>query len=327
MKIKKVFITGGAGYIGSVTAEELLKKGIEVVIYDNLSTGHKDAIPKEASFIKGDLEDYDLIRKSLKNEKPQAVIHFAGNALVGESMEKPEKYFKNNVGNGINLLNAMVEADIKKIIFSSTCAIFGIPKTLPIKEDAPKNPTNPYGESKLIFEQILKWYNKIHRLNFISLRYFNAAGASLNYGEDHNPETHLIPIVLDVALGKREYIEIFGNDYDTFDGTCIRDYIHIIDLANAHILALESDIESDFFNMGNGKGYSVLEIIEAVKKVTGKEIKTIFGKRREGDPPALIGSSEKIKKVLKWSPIYHDIESIVKSAWEWKLKFPDGYFL
>src|ERR1700726_4827544 len=249
----KILVVGGAGYIGSICAELLLDEGHRVSIFDNLSEGHRAAIDSRASFTEGDLQDRQLIEKMLSEQKPDAVMHFAANALVGESMQNPSKYFRNNVANGLNLLDAMVAAGVRKIIFSSTCAIFGPPEKLPIDETTPKQPINPYGESKLAFEKILRWYDQIHGVRFVSLRYFNAAGASANFGEDHRCETHLIPNVLKVALGEKANVEIFGTDYETPDGTCIRDYIHIIDLARAHMLALGSS-KSEFYNLGTGGG-------------------------------------------------------------------------
>src|ERR1700732_281101 len=261
----KILVVGGAGYIGSICAELLLDEGHRVSIFDNLSEGHRAAIDSRASFTEGDLQDRQLIEKTLSEQKPDAVMHFAANALVGESMQNPSKYFRNNVANGLNLLDAMVVAGVRKIIFSSTCAIFGPPEKLPIDETTPKQPINPYGESKLAFEKILRWYDQIHGVTFVSLRYFNAAGASAKFGEDHRIETHLIPNVLKVALGEKPSVEIFGTDYDTPDGTCIRDYIHIIDLAQAHMLALAAS-KSAFYNLGTGGGASVRQVIDSCRK-------------------------------------------------------------
>jgi len=255
---------------------------------------------------------------------PDAVMHFAANALVGESMQNPSKYFRNNVANGLNLLDAMVEAAVGKFIFSSTCAIFGPPDRVPIDETMPTRPINPYGESKLAFEKILRWYDQIHGLKFISLRYFNAAGASVKFGEDHRVETHLIPNVLKVALGEKPAVEIFGTDYETPDGTCIRDYIHIIDLAQAHILALGAS-KSEFYNLGTGGGSSVREVIDACRKVTGSKIDIVEKPRRPGDPPRLIASSEKIERELGWKPQFQSLDAIIDSAWKWHQKFPGGY--
>jgi len=320
----KVLVTGGAGYIGSICVEQLLKAGHTVTVFDNLSEGHRKAIDPGADFFQGDLLDRHTILTALQAAKPDAVMHFAANALVGESMENPTKYFRNNVSGGINLLDCMVECQVPRFVFSSTCATFGPPERLPMDESLPQKPINPYGESKLIFEQILKWYEKIHGLTFVALRYFNAAGATVQYGEDHRIETHLIPNVLKVALGQKENVQIFGTDYDTPDGTCIRDYIHILDLAQAHILALTVE-KSDFYNLGTGGGNSVKEVIECCRKVTGHEIPAIEHPRRPGDPPRLIAGSEKIQKELGWKPQYQSLESIIASAWSWHQQHPHGY--
>ncbi len=320
----KILVVGGAGYIGSVCAELLLDEGHTVSIFDNLSEGHRAAIDPRAQFVEGDLGDRQSVEKTLSIQKPDAVMHFAANALVGESMQNPSKYFRNNVGNGLNLLDAMVRTGVQKIIFSSTCAIFGPPEKLPIDETTPKHPINPYGESKLIFEKILRWYHQIHGVTFVSLRYFNAAGASAKFGEDHRVETHLIPNVLKVALGEKPSVEIFGSDYDTPDGTCIRDYIHIVDLARAHMLALGAS-KSDFYNLGTGGGASVRQVIDSCRKVTGRKIPVIEKPRRPGDPPRLIASSEKIKRELGWAPEFESLDAILESAWKWHQRFPRGY--
>jgi len=320
----KILVVGGAGYIGSVCAELLLNEGHSVSIFDNLSEGHRAAIDPRAQFMAGDLHERHSIDLALAAQKPDAVMHFAANALVGESMQNPSKYFRNNVANGLNLLDAMLSAGIGKIVFSSTCAIFGPPERVPIDETMPRQPINPYGESKLAFEKILRWYGEIHGLKFIALRYFNAAGASERFGEDHRLETHLIPNVLKVALGEKPAVEIFGTDYETPDGTCIRDYIHIIDLAHAHILALSAE-KSDFYNLGTGGGASVREVIEACRKVTGRKIDVVEKPRRPGDPPRLIASSEKIKRELGWKPEFQSLDVIIESAWKWHQKFPRGY--
>src|SRR5919197_4140800 len=291
MPAMKILVTGGAGYIGSICAELLLDQGHDVTIFDNLAEGHRRAVDPRARFIEADLQDRARTSSILRESRPEAVMHFAGSALVAESMRDPSKYFRNNIGNGINLLDAMLVADCDRIIFSSTCAIFGPPEQLPIDETLPQRPINPYGESKLVFEKILRWYGEIHGLKFVSLRYFNAAGASEKFGEDHRVETHLIPNVLKVALGEKPHVEIFGTDYDTPDGTCIRDYIHIRDLARAHILALGSD-KSEFYNLGTGGGSSVREVIDMARKITGRTIDVAERARRPGDPPRLIASSE-----------------------------------
>jgi UDP-glucose 4-epimerase len=320
----KILVVGGAGYIGSVCAELLLDESHGVTVFDNLSEGHRRALDPRAEFVEGDLVDRQSIEKTLIKHRPDAVIHFAANALVGESMQNPSKYFRNNIANGLNLLDAIVAAGVGKIIFSSTCAIFGPPDRVPIDETAPARPINPYGESKLAFEKILRWYGEIHGLRFVSLRYFNAAGASASFGEDHRVETHLIPNVLKVALGEKPNVEIFGTDYETPDGTCIRDYIHILDLARAHILALNS-AKSDFYNLGTGGGASVREVIDSCRKVTGRKIDIVEKPRRPGDPPRLIASSEKIKRELGWKPQFQSLDAIIESAWKWHQKFPRGY--
>jgi UDP-glucose 4-epimerase len=320
----KILVTGGAGYIGSVCAELLLEKGHEVAVFDNLSEGHRQAIDPRAEFIRGDLADRGQIEAVLSNSRPEAVMHFAASALVAESMRDPSKYFRNNISNGLNLLDSMVAARVNRVVFSSTCAIFGPPESLPIDETAPARPINPYGESKLAFEKILRWYNQIRGLTVVSLRYFNAAGASEKFGEDHRLETHLIPNVLKVALGQKLHVEIYGTDYETPDGTCIRDYIHIVDLAQAHILALGAG-KSEFYNLGTGGGASVREVIEACRKITGRKIDIVEKPRRPGDPPRLIASSEKIKNELGWQPQFQSLDAIIESAWKWHQKFPNGY--
>ena len=320
----KIFVVGGAGYIGSVCAESLLNEGHEVAIFDNLSEGHRQAVDSRANFIQGELADRRQIDSAISSSRPDAVMHFAANALVGESMQNPSKYFRNNICNGLNLLDAMVAAGVERIVFSSTCAIFGPPDRVPIDETAPARPINPYGESKLAFENILRWYDEIHGVKFVCLRYFNAAGASGRFGEDHRPETHLIPAVLHAALGKRPNVEIYGPDYDTPDGTCIRDYIHILDLARAHILALGA-AGSGRYNLGTGGGSSVREVIESCRKITDRKIDAIEKPRRPGDPPRLIASSDKIKRELGWEPKFQSLDAIVESAWKWHQKFPRGY--
>jgi len=320
----KIFVTGGAGYIGSICVEQLLDLGHEVTVFDNLSEGHRRAIDPRAKLIEGDLMDREKIFDAMRETKPEAAMHFAANALVGESMVNPSKYFRNNVCGGLNLLDALVEHNVKRFVFSSTCATFGPPERVPIDETLPQKPINPYGESKLMFEQALKWYDAIHGLRFVSLRYFNAAGATEKYGEDHRCETHLIPNVLKVALGQKSNVEIYGADYETPDGTCIRDYIHIVDLAQAHTLALGAE-KSAFYNLGTGGGTSVREVIAACERVTGNKIPVVEKPRRPGDPPRLIAASEKIKRELGWQPKFQDIEKIVASAWAWHQKFPRGY--
>jgi UDP-glucose 4-epimerase len=320
----KIFVTGGAGYIGSICVEELLERGFSVTVFDNISEGHRAAVDPRATFIQGELADEKSISLALETSSPDAVMHFAANALVGESMTNPFKYFHNNVAGGLNLLHAMTERGIKRFVFSSTCATYGPPDRLPIDESQPQNPINPYGESKLMFEKVLRWFDQIHGLIFASLRYFNAAGASERFGEHHRIETHLIPRILQVPLGTADHAEVFGTDYPTPDGSCIRDYIHVRDLAQAHILALKVD-KSGAYNLGTGGGTSVLEVINACREITAHEIPIVQQARRPGDPARLIASSEKAKTELGWTPEIIDIKSIVQSAWSWHQRHPKGY--
>jgi UDP-glucose 4-epimerase len=319
-----IFVTGGAGYIGSICVEQLVAAGHSVTVFDNLTEGHRQAVDPGATLVVGDLQQREEIDEALQRAGPEAVMHFAANALVGESMTNPSKYFRNNVAAGINLLDACIAHGVKKFVFSSTCATFGPPERLPIDETLPQRPINPYGESKLLFEKILHWYDAIHGLRFVALRYFNAAGASERYGEDHRVETHLIPNVLKVALAQKAQIEIFGTDYDTPDGTCIRDYIHILDLAQAHILALGAETSAQY-NLGTGGGTSVREVIRSCEKVTGKTLEVVERPRRPGDPARLIASSEKIQRELGWQPQFQKIDAIIESAWRWHLRHPRGY--
>jgi UDP-glucose 4-epimerase len=320
----KIFVVGGAGYIGSVCTELLLNEAHVVSVFDDLSEGHRQAVDARACFFEGNLADRSKITAALREARPDAVMHFAANALVGESMKNPSKYFRNNIGNGLNLLDAMLETSVKRFVFSSTCATFGLPERVPIDETMPQRPVNPYGESKLAFEKILRWYDEIHGLRFVALRYFNAAGASEKFGEDHHHETHLIPNVLKVALGEKPYLEIYGTDYETPDGTCIRDYIHILDLSRAHILALEAK-QSACYNLGTGGGASVREVVECCRKITGIKIPVNEMPRRPGDPPRLIAASEKITRELGWNPKFESLDAIIESAWKWHQKFPRGY--
>jgi UDP-glucose 4-epimerase len=321
-----VFVTGGAGYIGSVCVEELLDAGHHVTVYDNLCEGHRSAVDSRAVFVRALLERSadGNIADAVREAKPEAIVHFAAHALVGESMTNPSKYFGNNVCNGLKLLDAAVAAGVKKFVFSSTCATYGPPDRIPMTEDLPQRPINPYGESKLMFEKMLKWYREIHGLEFVAFRYFNAAGASEKFGEHHRIETHLIPNVLKVALGQAPHCEVYGTDYPTPDGTCIRDYIHIVDLAQAHILALDPRSQG-FYNLGNGDGYSVLEVIGMCEKVTGKAIPRIDKPRRPGDPPRLVAAASKAMQELKWKPRFPALEQIVSTAWEWHRRHPNGY--
>jgi UDP-glucose 4-epimerase len=322
----KVLVTGGAGYIGSVATEILVREGYDVLVFDNLQQGHKPAVTEGAAFIEGDLANYDDIEQAIAGFKPEAVMHFAANSLVGESMEQPFLYLNDNVVNALNLLKAMDAHDVKKIILSSTANLVADPLKMPIEEDERIIPGSPYGESKGIIERFLHWLSVTKGLKFACLRYFNAAGATEAHGEDHNPELHLIPIILQVALGQREKVYMFGDDYDTPDGTCVRDYIHIEDLIDAHVLALNAlDKGNRIYNLGNGKGFSVKEVIEAARKITGHAIPADVAPRRPGDPATLVAGSEKIKAELGWDPKYTDIESIIKTAWAWHSKHPEGY--
>ncbi|KRQ87192.1 UDP-glucose 4-epimerase [Caloramator mitchellensis] len=324
-----ILVTGGAGYIGSHTVKMLNKMGKNVVAYDNLVKGHKDAVKCDV-FVKGDIFDSELLEDTIKKYNIDSVIHFAAYSLVGESMEKPMMYYKNNVEGTLNLLEVMLKNGVKNLVFSSTAAVYGEPERVPITEDLPKNPTNVYGRTKLIMEGAMEDYSRSYGLNYIALRYFNACGADEegDIGEDHNPESHLIPLVLQAALGKRDSIKIFGDDYPTNDGTCIRDYIHVNDLAMAHYLALEALInghKSDVYNLGNGVGFSVKEIIDAAEEVVGHPIKREIVSRRPGDPAILIASSEKIKNDLGWKTKYTDIKEIIRTAYIWHKNNPNGY--
>ena len=319
-----VFVTGGAGYIGSICVGELINAGHVVTVLDNPSEGHRSAVDGRARFIQGNLGDRELISRALGEAKPEAIIHFAAHALVGESMQDPGKYFRNNVASGLELLDAAVKNGVRKFVFSSTCATYGPPEKVPMTEDLPQRPINPYGESKLMFEKMLDWYQRIYGLEFVAFRYFNAAGASEKFGEHHKIETHLIPNVLKVPLGQAQQCEIYGTDYPTPDGTCIRDYIHIVDLAQAHILAMEPG-KQGFYNLGNGEGYSVREVIRMCEKVSGKTIPAVEKPRRPGDPPRLVASAEKAFRELGWKPKYPRLEEIVSTAWEWHKAHPNGY--
>jgi UDP-glucose 4-epimerase len=327
----KILVLGGAGYIGSHTVYELIAANEQVVIIDNLETGHKEAVHPDATFYQGDIRDRAFLDSVLEKEKDiDAVIHFAANSLVGESMVNPLKYYDNNLCGTKVLLEALVAHGIDKVVFSSTAATYGEPERVPIVETDRTEPTNTYGETKLSMEKMFKWTSMAHDLRYVSLRYFNACGAIMSgqIGEAHNPESHLIPIILQVANHKREAINVFGKDYETQDGSCVRDYIHVLDLAQAHILAVKYLIaggESNIFNLGNGMGHTVLEVIEAAKKVTGEEIPVVLADRRAGDPATLVASSEKAKAVLGWKPQHADIEEIIDSAWNWHKNHPNGF--
>ena len=322
--MKKVLVTGGAGYIGSACTEYLLNHDFEVTVFDALITGHRDAVDPRAKFIEGNLENRELIIDVCKQGKFDAIMHFAAFSLVGESMTDPSKYFRNNLANAINLADAAVAGGAQSFVFSSTAATFGQPERVPISEHDRQIPINPYGESKLCFEKVLKWYSQIYGIKYAALRYFNAAGATENYGEDHRPESHLIPIILQAVRGKRDKLMLFGDDYDTPDGSCIRDYIHILDLAQAHELALSAP-ESGHYNLGTGNGLSVFEIIKAAEAVTGKKVNFEIAPRRPGDPARLIACSDRARSMLKWQPKYESAEQIIESAWKWQLKHPEGY--
>ena len=320
----KILLTGGSGYIGSVTTELLCDDGHEVVVFDNLERGHHEAVDPRARLVVGDLREPLAIREAMAAAKPDAVVHFAAYALVGESMQEPHKYFENNVGGGLNLLDAMLRVGVRKIIFSSTCATYGQPEVMPMTEALPQRPTNPYGESKLMFETALRWEQERRGLRPVFLRYFNACGATEKYGEDHEPETHLIPNVLKVALGQASAVPVFGDDYPTPDGTCIRDYIHIVDLARAHILALEKDVVGAF-NLGTGTGFSVKQVVETCREATGHPIPVALSPRRPGDPACLVAGAAKARDVLGWNPRHPDLKTIVQHAWNWHRAHPRGY--
>jgi len=322
----KILVTGGAGYIGSVVVEQLIEAGDAVVVFDNLSQGHREAVHPEADFVLGDLADRDVVDEVFATYRPDAVMHFASNTLVGESMEQPFLYLGDNVTNGLNLLRSAVEHGVRRFILSSTANLFDEPEEIPIDEDERIVPGSPYGESKFILERMLHWLDRIYGFRYAALRYFNAAGASARYGEDHDPETHLIPLVLQVALGQRDMIAIFGDDYPTRDGTCVRDYVHVIDLAQAHILALRAlDQGSRRYNLGNGQGFSVKEVIDVAREVTGHPIPAEVTARRPGDPAVLIAGSETIRDELGWTPQYPTLRDIIKTAWHWHKAHPHGY--
>jgi UDP-glucose 4-epimerase len=325
---RKVLVTGGAGFIGSHCVAALLERGIDVVVFDNLRQGHQAAVPDGAEFVEGDLADRAALAWLFAGRRFDAVLHFAARSLVGESMRDPLAYLGDNFGNALNLVQAMLRADVGKLVLSSTANLFGTPERMPIDEDAAIDPGSPYGESKFMVERLLHWADRCHGLRSACLRYFNAAGAHPDgiLGEDHDPETHLIPLVLDAAAGRRSHIEIFGDDYPTPDGTCVRDYIHVCDLADAHVRVLDAlDRGSCRYNLGNGKGYSVREVIETAERVTGRSIPVRMGARRAGDPPVLIASSGRIRDELGWQPRFADLETMVRTAWQWRQRHPFGY--
>lgn len=324
----KILVTGGAGYIGSIAVERLVKAGEEVVVFDNFFQGHRDAVHPDAIFIQGDLADKAAVEAAIATHKPDGIMHFASYTLVGESMEKPFLYLRDNIVNGLNLLETAVKHNVKGFILSSTANLFDDPERMPIDENERIVPGSPYGESKNIMERYLHWMDRLYGMRYTCLRYFNACGASEERGEDHDPETHLIPLVLQVALGQRDKITIFGDDYDTPDGSCVRDYIHVIDLAEAHILAMRALLDggpSGKYNLGNGRGYSVKDVIQTARDVTGHPIPAVIGPRRPGDPNILIASSESINHDLNWTPRYPDLRSIIQMAWNWHVANPQGY--
>ncbi|MBI2320657.1 MAG: UDP-glucose 4-epimerase GalE [Chloroflexi bacterium] len=322
----RILVTGGAGYIGSVVAQELLSADHTVILFDNLSHGHRRAVPPGALLVVGDLADRAAVEALLEQHAIEAVIHLAALSIVPESLAEPARYFRANVVNTLNLLDAMLRVGVKRFVFSSSAAVYGEPSASPIGEGAPTQPTNPYGESKLAVERMLPWLGAAHGLCSCSLRYFNAAGASDSLGEDHEPETHLIPLVMQTALGRRTQVEIFGDDYATPDGTCIRDYIHVSDLAQAHILALEHLAPGcRIYNLGNGDGFSVREVVDAARQVTGRPIPAVVRPRRLGDPPVLVAHSDQARAELGWAPRYPDLRDIIATAWQWHLRHPQGY--
>ena len=320
----KILVTGGAGYIGGVTAKHLLDAGHEVVVFDSLELGHREAVDPRAQLVVGDLRNAEDIQAAMAAARPDAVMHFAAYALVGESSADPGKYFRNNDAGGINLADAMQACGVKRIVFSSTCATYGQPEAMPITEETPQRPTNPYGQSKLIYEQMLGWYAKIHGFRPVFLRYFNACGAEGRLGEDHAVETHIIPNVLKVALGQRDHVDVFGDDYATPDGTCVRDYIHVSDLAEAHRLAITSDF-CGALNLGTGRGFSVKQIVEAARQVTGHPIPAVVAPRRAGDPDLLVSDPSKAAREIGWKASYLEPVDIIATAWEWHRKHPRGY--
>jgi UDP-glucose 4-epimerase len=323
----KILVTGAAGYIGSVCTETLLERGHNVIALDDLSEGHREAVDPRASFCRVNLHDFDALNEVFRANEIDAVMHFAALCLVEESVREPAKYYRANVAAGINLLDAMLRHGVKKLIFSSTAATYGEPETTPIPETHSTMPVNPYGASKLLFERILAEFRTSAGLECITMRYFNAAGASGKFGEDHSPETHIIPILLQVAAGERESFQIYGTDYSTPDGTCVRDYVHVIDIAQAHALAVEriSEFAGRIYNIGNGDGFSVNDVIQTAAKITGHRINSVKSQRRPGDPAALVASSERIRKELRWAPKFSSLDAIIRTAWEWKQSHPRGY--
>ncbi len=322
-----ILVTGGAGYIGSVVAAQLVRAGHRVTVFDNLSHGKRRAVPAGVEFVLGDVADCRTLKDVISSRHVDAVMHFAGVIEAGESMRVPELYFRNNTANTLSLLQAMLEQGVLHFVFSSTAALYGDPESTPIDEMARLCPTNAYGESKLLVERMLEWFHRVHGLRYATLRYFNAAGAWGDFGEDHRPESHLIPLILRVALGQSTHIAIFGNDYETLDGTCVRDYVHVSDLSRAHLLVLDKLDQNGrmIYNLGNGRGFSVREVLEVARRVTGRPLPAIEAPRRPGDPAILVASSLKIQRELNWVPEYSELEAIVASAWEWQQRHPNGY--
>ena len=324
-----ILVTGAAGYVGSVLCEELLRNDYRVIALDNLEQGHPQAVPPGATFIQGDLGEREALERVFRTRVPDAVMHLAASSVVSESVTQPGKYFRNNVVNSINLLDAMMAHGVKRMVFASSAAVYGEPVSYSVSERDPAHPTNPYGESKLMFERVLQWYGRAHELRSVCLRYFNAAGATPRFGEDHHPETHLIPNMMKVALKQEKQLNVYGTDYDTKDGTCVRDYIHVLDIARAHILALRAldggASISPIYNLGNGEGYSVFDVLNAAREVTGGEIPMVVQPRRPGDPPKLVAGTKLIRKDLGWQPQFRGLNDIVASAWEWHRGHPNGY--
>ena len=322
-----ILVTGGAGYIGSVVTEQLIRAGHRVTVYDNLIHGNRDAVSKSASLVIGDLADPERLGETFRASSPEAVMHFAAFIEAAESMNLPELYFRNNTMNSLLLLETMIRHGVNRLVFSSTAALYGTPGANPIEETSALRPTNPYGESKLLVERMLEWFHSVHGLRYASLRYFNASGATEELGEDHRPESHLVPLVLQVALGQRPHIAIYGTDYPTADGTCVRDYIHVSDLAAAHLLVLDALARREklIFNLGNGNGFSVREVIEAARRVTGRAIPSVETAPRSGDSAVLVASSKKIRDELGWRPQFPELETIIRTAWDWRRRHPHGY--